>query len=175
MSINRLRGYTLVELIIAVGLFALVMLLASGSYLMMINLNRQTQSVATGIDSLSFAIETMVRNIRTGTVYNCGGTGDCENGSNSFTFKNASGLTVTYNLSDAAIRQTVVNTTSVLTDPAITVSSLMFYAAGTSPADLGDYNQPRVTIVVSGTVVSGPASTQPFHIETGATMRGTDL
>ena len=63
-------GYTLVELIVAVGLFALVMLLAAGAYLMMIGVNRQAQGIATGIDNLSFALETMTRSIRTGTNYN---------------------------------------------------------------------------------------------------------
>ncbi|MFA6969108.1 MAG: prepilin-type N-terminal cleavage/methylation domain-containing protein, partial [Candidatus Paceibacterota bacterium] len=90
------RGYTLIELIIAVGLFALVMLLASGAYIMMIGLSRQAQGIATGINNLSFALETMTRDIRTGTNYNCGGLGDCSSGASVFSFKNESGVTVSY-------------------------------------------------------------------------------
>lgn len=167
---NRRRGYTLIELIIAVGLFALIMLLASGAYLLMIGLNRQAQATATGINNLSFALEAMTRDIRTGTGYDCGGQSSCQVGS--FSFKNENGTSVMYNLSGSALQKTVSATPSILTDPSVTVSSLTFYVNG---ATKSDNQQPRVTIIVSGTVSSGPGKTQPFTVETGATMRGTDL
>ncbi len=171
---TRSRGYTLIELIVAVGLFAFIMTLAAGAYLMMIGLNRQVQGIATGVDNLSFALESMTRTIRTGTAYDCGGTGDCPSGASSFSLKDANGASVSYGLSGTAIRETKSGVTSVLTDPSVTVSALTFYAHGTKPAP-GDYEQARVTIVVSGTVAAGPGKTEPFTIETGATMRGSDL
>ncbi len=165
----------MIELIVAVGLFALIMLLASGAYLMMIGLNRQAQGVATGIDNLSFALETMTRNIRTGTAYNCGtGGGDCSSGDHSFTFTPEGGATtITYSLDSPTIQEKIGTAVAVpLTDPSVNVSSLTFYVVGTSKSDV---LQPHVTIIVSGTVSSGPGKSQPFTIETGATMRGTDL
>jgi len=75
---------------------------------------------------------------------------------------------IEYSLLNGVIMQDNVQ----LTDPSVTVSSLLFYASGTTS---GDNNQPYVTIVVSGTVSYGPNKTQPFTVETGATMRGTDL
>ncbi|HVM58918.1 MAG TPA: prepilin-type N-terminal cleavage/methylation domain-containing protein, partial [Candidatus Paceibacterota bacterium] len=62
-------GYTLVELIVAMGLFAIIMTLSTGAYLIMISVNRHAQAISTGIDNLSFALEDMTRTIRTGTVY----------------------------------------------------------------------------------------------------------
>ncbi|MBI5405774.1 prepilin-type N-terminal cleavage/methylation domain-containing protein [Candidatus Kaiserbacteria bacterium] len=171
---NTRRGYTLVELIVAVGLFALVMLLTSGAYLVMIGLNRQAQGIATGIDNLSFALESMTRDIRTGTGYNCDNAGDCSGGG-SFSFRNQAGEQVTYDLSDSALRKTVGATRSILTDPSVTVSSLKFYASGTARASGGDTRQSRVTLIVSGTVATGPGATRSFVVETGATMRGSDL
>ena len=167
---NPRRGYTLIELIIAVGLFALIMLLASGAYLLMIGLNRQAQATATGINNLSFALEAMTRDIRTGTGYDCGGQSSCK--VSSFSFNNESGTAVRYDLSGAALRKTIAAAPSFLTDPSVTISSLTFYVNG---ATKSDNQQPRVTIIVSGTVSSGPGKTQPFTVETGATMRGTDL
>ncbi len=167
---NPRRGYTLIELIIAVGLFALIMLLASGAYLLMIGLNRQAQATATGINNLSFALEAMTRDIRTGTGYDCGGQSSCQ--VSSFSFNNESGTAVRYDLSGAALRKTIAAAPSFLTDPSVTISSLTFYVNG---ATKSDNQQPRVTIIVSGTVSSGPGKTQPFTVETGATMRGTDL
>ena len=75
------------------GLFSLVMLLASGAYLVMIGISRQTQSVATGINNLSFALEAMTRTIRTGTNYSCDNGGDCSNGGSIFSVRNINGVT----------------------------------------------------------------------------------
>lgn len=168
-------GYTLVELIVAVGLFSLVMLLASGAYLMMIGVSRQAQGIATGINNLSFALEAMTRSIRTGTSYDCGGLGDCPGGASSFSFVNADGVSVAYSLSGSTIQETKAGVQNALTDSSVSISSLTFYAFGTPSARDGDYEQPRVTMVVSGTVSSGPGKTEAFTVETGATMRGSDL
>jgi len=170
-------GYTLIELIVAVGLFAMVMLLASGAYIMMIGLNRQAQGLATGIDNLSFALETMTRDIRTGGGYNCGGLGDCVSGAGSFSFLNEGGKAVSYSLAGSALQETVNGVRSNLTDPlSVTVTSLTFYVFGTKTPAQGDYQQPHVTITVSGTVSIGPGKpSQSFTVETGATMRGSDL
>lgn len=174
-------GYTLIELVVAVGLFALVMTLAAGSYILMLDLNRQAQGVATGINSLSFALETMTRSIRTGTRYNCGDLGgDCPNGGNKLSFQDASGADITYARgvqgSDDSTGTIVKNGSIVLTDPSVSVSSLTFYVSGTGSVASRDYEQPYVTIVVSGTVSSGPKNApQPFTVETGAAMRGIDL
>jgi len=171
---TRTRGYTLIELVVAVGLFALVMTLASGAYFLMIDLSRQTQGVATGINSLSFALETMTRSIRTGTNYNCGAFGgDCASGDTRFFFTDANGVDISYDQQGSGI---VKDDTIPLTDPSVTITSLTFYVTGTGTIATGDYLQPHVTIAVSGTVSSGPRQApQPFTIETGATMRGIDL
>jgi prepilin-type N-terminal cleavage/methylation domain-containing protein len=177
---RHLKGYTLVELMVSVGLFAIIMLLASGAYLMMITLNQQAQALSTGIDSLSFAIETMTRNIRTGSNYSCGAFGgDCTSypGENSFSFVDQSGAQVTYSLSGTSLLQKVGTTNPIeLTDSSVTITSLAFYAYGTQPFGSGDTTQSRVTIIISGTVSPGQGKpAQSFVIETGATMRGTDL
>ncbi|MHB0865362.1 MAG: prepilin-type N-terminal cleavage/methylation domain-containing protein [Minisyncoccota bacterium] len=173
------RGYTLIELIVAVGLFALVMLLSSGAYLVVIGVSRQAQGISTGIDNLSFALETMTRDIRTGSKYcNAGCT------LNSFSFDNDSGVGTTYSRSmqlgpGGVMVGDIVRDTGLgpvpLTDPSVDVTSLLFYPAGVSAAP-GDYEQARVTIIVSGSVSIGPGKPpQAFTVETGATMRGSDI
>lgn len=167
------RGYTLIELIVSVGLFSLVMLMASGAYLMMISSNRNAQGITTGIDNLSFALETMTRNIRTGTGYGCPIVGvDCPNGASSFSFTNTKGIAVTYDLLGTMIQETTDGEPSILTDSSVNISSLKFYVFGTSSADT---EQPRVTMVISGTVSVERGQTESFTIETGATMRGSDI
>ncbi len=171
----RSEGYTLVELIVAVGLFAFIMTLASGAYLTMISVHRQVQAVATGINNLSFALETMTRDIRTSIDYNCGGLGDCPSGASSFSSLNKNGLTTTYSLSGSSLQKTVGATQSVLTDPSIVISSLTFYTVGSQRGSPGDGRQPYVTIIVAGTVTAGAGKTESFVIETSAAMRGTDI
>lgn len=174
------RGYTLIELVVAVGLFALVMTLAAGAYLLMIDLSRQAQSISTGINNLSFVLETMTRGIRTGTSYSCGALGgDCPSGADSFSFKDANGVDITYAhglQADGSTGAIVKNSSVILTDPSVSVSSIAFYVSGTGTVAANDFAQPYVTISVSGTVSSGPRNTsQAFTVETGATMRGIDL
>lgn len=171
MSIKKHRGYTLIELIVAVGLFALVMLLASGAYFMMISVSRQAQGISTGINNLSFALETMTRTIRTGKNYSCNGAGDCPNGGTAFSMTDANNNSVAYASSNGVITQNGI----ALTDPTVNITSLTFYVAGTQTVRQGDFQQPHVTIIVTGTVSYAAGKSQTFSIETGATMRGSDL
>lgn len=173
MRTNRTRGYTLIELIVAVGLFALIMTLATGAYLVMISVARQTQAVSIGIDNLAFALETMTRTIRTGTNYSCAGAGDCAGGGSTFSVISPKGAPTTYARSGGAITE---NGTP-LTDPTVTVTALTFYADGTVSDSVTPSNdrQPLVIITVSGTVASGPGKTVPFTVETSAAMRGSDI
>lgn len=167
MRKKLMRGYTLIELIVAVGLFALVMTLVSGAYIVMIGLTERAQGTATGIDNLSFALETMTRIIRTGTHYNNGT--DCPSGCNNFSVTNSNGTAMNYSLSSGGV---IMQNNVPLTDPSVGVSSLVFYVSGTVP---GDVHQPHVTIIVSGKVSSGSGKIESFTVETGATMRTPDL
>lgn len=170
------RGYTLIELIISVGLFALIMTLTSGAYFVMIDINRQTQGITAGINDLSFALESMMRSIRTGVGYSCDGSGDCSGGS-SFSFTDSRGDDISYSVADLAIQETVNGGALVqLTDAsAVQVTALTFYVSGTEKPP-ADYEQPHVTITVSGTIDPGRGKPrEPFTVETGATMRGADI
>ncbi len=168
-------GFTLIELMVAVSLFAVVMMLASGAYLVMISVSRQAQGIATGTNNISFALESMTRAIENGTGY--GGN------SSSFTFTSASGASVTYtrsalssqcdgNTSGCIIKKS--GATSVpLTGPSVEITSLTFTTTGQSPG-LSD-GQPHVTIVIFGKVLIGHGKSRSFTLESGATMRSIDL
>jgi len=170
------RGFTLVEMVVAVGVFALVMTLASGAYLVLIAINRQAQAISTSVDSLAFSLETMTRDIRTGSGYNCAteAGGNCSSvPGNAFYFTDNNGRAASYALMGGAIVKTIGGAAGgVVTDSSVTVTSLKFYVSG---ADRGDAYPPHVTIVITGSISAGPGKTQTFSIETGATMRGIDI
>lgn len=170
----RTRGYTLVELMVAVGLFALIMTLAAGAYLMMISYNRHAQAISTGINNLSFALETMTRDIRTGTGYTSNGS--------TISFTNSGGVAVSYTRSNSStycgtggggcIVKTSGGVTAAITDPSVDITAMAFYGTGTGS---GDSKQSRVTITISGSVIIAAGQSEPFAVQTGATMRGSDL
>ena len=170
------KGYTLVELMVAIGLFSIVMLLASSSYLLMLGINRQTQGITTGINNLSFALGIMTRDIRTGTAYNCAFSGDCVLGGSTFSFIDENGKPITYAHGTQQGQNgqvgDITKNDEIITDPSVDVKSLVFYTFGTTP---GDEYQPRVIIIASGEVSYAAGKTEAFTVETGATMRGSDL
>lgn len=177
-------GYTLIELLVSLGVFAFVVLIAAAAYLSFIAYNREAQTSATIINSLSFSIDRMARDIRTGEQYACPG-GTCSSaGDASLTFTDTAGCTVTYSLGSAAIKRTVTGgsacdtePTGAITDPSVSVSSLLFYVRGLSA---GDNTQPIATMVVKGTACvpntdctgNGLIS---FDIQTSATERFPDI
>lgn len=65
------RGFTLVEMIVALGIFAVVALVAVGALTKIIDANRKSQTLKSAINNISFALESMSREIRLGTNYDC--------------------------------------------------------------------------------------------------------
>lgn len=178
------RAFTLVELIVSVGLFSIVIVIAMTAYLSLISLDRKARATNDIMTNLSFVMESMSRSIRTGTDYDCGGIGsvaNCPNGANYFSFVDENGQTDTYllNTTDGTIRTCqnanvcTASSAIVLTDPRIKVTNLTFYTQG---AGTGDGIQPRVIFLISGSITpdekSPPVS---FTIEGGATQRLIDL
>lgn len=178
-------GFTLIEMIVSVGLFAAVMLVATGAYLSLISLDRKARATNDLVTNLNFAIDTMEREVRAGNSFACGsgsGTPNCGGtGGTSFTFVNDQGQTVTYRLDSThhSIGQCIGagactdGTDQALTDPRISVSNLNFYVSGVGT---GDGLQPFVVFNVTGTLtpdsVTGPIT---FTIQSSASQRALEL
>lgn len=175
------RGYSLLELIVSLGIFSIVMLIVMAAYVNLISLDRQARAANQLSSSLSFALETMSRTIRTGTEYDCGTSNrNCEaSGGSSLTFKDSEGTATQYKLVTDAQGNGSLGmctgscvTTSPITDPRINVTRLTFFVQGVG---VGDSMQPRVTIVVSGTMKTDAGEATGFSIQTGATQRLIEL
>lgn len=68
---NSQHGFTLIEMIVSLGLFSVVITIALGALLMLINSSSQLQNKQSVLTNLSFALDSMTREIRTGTNYFC--------------------------------------------------------------------------------------------------------
>lgn len=65
------KGFTLVEMIVALAIFAIVALVAIGALLKVTDANKKSQSLKTAINNLNFALESMSREMRVGFNYAC--------------------------------------------------------------------------------------------------------
>ena len=175
MTTNAPRGYTLLELIVSLAIFSMVMVIVTGAYLMLINLDREVRATNQTVSTLSFTVDSMARSIRTGSNYSCesGGINNCKQ----FTFTDSSGQTQHYcRKTDNTIGQyTTGNCTTAtsITDPSITIDTLTFVLVGVGASD---NVQPQVIFTMHGTMPTGAAGTgaskkAEFTIQTSATER----
>jgi len=65
------RGFTLIEIMVAVSLFAIVATITTGALVTASNVNRKAQAIKIAIDNLNFAIDSMVLNLQDGKQYHC--------------------------------------------------------------------------------------------------------
>lgn len=190
-------GFTLVEMIVAIGLFAVVMIVAVGALLSLTGANRKAQALQSVMNNLNIALDGMVRNARMGTEYHCGpgsfagdGTDDCAGGRTTFSFKpycdpstcnQSTESTWIYAFvppQDSAMgyierSEDGGNSWVQLTAPEISIESLSFYVIGSKP---GDSVQPKVLIVLEGEAAIDSAKTKTtFHIQATAVQRELDL
>jgi prepilin-type N-terminal cleavage/methylation domain-containing protein len=190
-------GFTLIEIIVAVGLFSVVMLVSTGALLALVTANRKAQVTQSVMNNLNIALDGMVRNIREGTSFHCGsGTGlitqpaDCATnvgpagGDTLFGFRPFAPAhdvdrTIYYFQNGRIYQQQYINgayqTAIAITASEVQIDTMRFYVTGTIT---GDQYQPRVVMVVKGTV-GYPSSTakvrSSFNIQATAVQRVLDL
>lgn len=178
------EGFTLVEMIVAIGLFTIVLFIASSAFLSVLDADRKSRATRIAMDNLNLSLEDMARRIKTGTSYYCGGTvsssgtNDCLSpGSSSVAFTEQDGTRTAYRLDLGAIKRTRgVGAELPVTAPEITISNLKFIVSGSTIWDpLGrDTDQPYVTILAEGVATEGKVNTG-FNIQTTVTQRAYDI
>ncbi len=65
------KGFTLLEMIVSLGIFAVVAVIAVGALLKISDANRKALILKTAVNNLNFALETMSREVRLGSDYSC--------------------------------------------------------------------------------------------------------
>ncbi len=64
-------GFTLVEMIVSLAIFAIVVTVSVGALLVLVGTNQRLQDEQSVMTNLSFALDSMTREIRTGSHYYC--------------------------------------------------------------------------------------------------------
>lgn len=182
------RGFTLVEMIVAVGLFATVMLISITALLSVVDANRKAQALQSVINNLNIAVDGMVRSLREGTDYRCNSATpsnpNCPTGGESIYFESHGGRTSNpnddwvyrYDPSTKRIYKSEDGNPAhgiAITAPEVTIDSVTFYVIG---ATRSDTIQPKVLIVIKGTAGSTKTRTKTtFHIQSTAVQRVLDI
>lgn len=184
------RGFTLVEMMVAVAIFAIVMTVALGALLSMAESDRKAQTLKSVINNLNFSLDSMSRSIRTGQAYHCDATQgtlsagrDCsDTPANSLAYQPALGGTVIYRLETSSatlcgqppsrvgcITRSTDGGVSygAITSSEVYINGLNFYVTGAESASV----QPKVTILISGVVTVSGAQSSPFSLQTSVTQR----
>lgn len=148
-------GFTLVDLLVGIGLFAVVSSIALGGLARVLRTQRQVAALVAANNNASLALEQMARETRTGHLFcaddpvNGGGTVSlCPAGRDDvIAFINAKGDTVSYRLSGGAIERWVnsVGVFEPITGQNVLVQYLRFLLLGNV---WNDGQQTRVTVAV---------------------------
>ncbi|MEL6804355.1 MAG: type II secretion system protein, partial [Bacteroidota bacterium] len=68
------RGFSLIELLVSVSIYIVVITMAVGTLLVLIDANAKAQNMQDVMTNLTFAIDSMTREVRTGRGYYCSDT-----------------------------------------------------------------------------------------------------
>jgi prepilin-type N-terminal cleavage/methylation domain-containing protein len=191
------RGFTLIEIMVAVSIFTVVMLVGVGALLTMVQVNKRAQGINSVMNNVNAAIEQMSRSIRVGSTYYCGEGAvapaalilsraqDCPlDGGLLFAFEATGGDTddptdqVVYRLNGTQLERSLESgdngTWVALTAPEVQITNFRFYVTGSTPLSDGDTEQPRVLMVIQGTaeVQGGPTE---FTVQSSVTQRLIDI
>lgn len=198
---NSKNGYTIIETMIAVSLFIVVVMIAMGALLNASLLNEKSKNMRSIIDNLSFIMEDMSRNLRTGYIYHCIDAEDtlpilsgvstaksCATGWGiAFEFQggdidNDDDQWVYYIRNDGKIFKSTIGPSrlsnfiqltpnEVVIDP---ISSFSILGAESPSALPPDYQQPLVTINLVGKITYKDVIS-PFSLQTSVSQRMIDI
>ncbi|MEK7122086.1 MAG: type II secretion system protein [Patescibacteria group bacterium] len=176
---NQKKGFTLIEMIVSLGVFSTAVLIILGSILSISDAQKKMVNLQIVEDNLRFAVDTMSREIRTGSVYNCEGgssASDCPAGSPIFAFDSIGGARIIYrwNSVNKSIEESEDNGSTFypITGSDLKIEKLTFYVFG---AEYLDLNQPRVTMVIKAFAGEEKIKTRSeFNIQTTVAQRELD-
>lgn len=69
---NNIRGFTLIEVLVSLTLFTIVLVMAGGTVVSVIDINKRNQAISSVVNNLNYSIDSMIRDIKTGYLYKCG-------------------------------------------------------------------------------------------------------
>lgn len=196
------RGFSLIEVLVSLSIFTVVVTVSVSALLVLIDANARAQNMQSVMVNLSFALDSMTREIRTGSYYYCGSvaslpvsgesTSNCGgSGGTAFAFQeggrsltgDASSRWIGYRLNNGALERRLgngdgdsnVNEASdwiAVTTPDINIETLQFYTTGSTK---GDATPPSVTLYLSGSAGTSESTRTEFDVQTTVVQQLIDI
>ena len=180
-------GFSLIEILVSVAVFSMVMLIAVGSLLTLVEANRKAQALKSVMNNLNFSLENMSRAIRLGTDYHCGlglveEPHSCIDGDTQLAFESEVGDPGTPD--DQVIYRISINGTQLeqsidggatfigITAPEVVIEDFKFYVIG---AERSDRLQPRVIMTIRGYAGVSLRAKSNFNLQTMVSQRILDV
>lgn len=158
------KGFTLIELMVSVSLFTVVVMISMGAIFTVVDANKKAQTLKTVMNNLNFALETMTRTIKTGTM------GNVTNSTISIVDQDGKTVIYSYIQGVGAVNGKIEKCTDsaagcgkYITAPEVNIKNLKFIKAGGT--------QPMVVMVVQGTAKLSEKISSDFNIQTAITQR----
>ena len=176
------RGFTIIELIVSIGLFITAVFMGLGMLVTLFDANSKSQTMFSAISKLNYAVDSMTRDIRFGTNYHCGtGTpyaspNSCTDGGTFLAVNSSSGATVIYRLNSGRIEKSSDGGANYkpATGSNVVIDYARFYVLGAEPGGAPPA-QPRIVIIIKGHSGTKPSVQTNFDIETTVSQRSLDL
>jgi prepilin-type N-terminal cleavage/methylation domain-containing protein len=193
--IHRSRAFTLVELMVSLTVFSIVMLISTSTLLIMIDANAKAQALYSASTNLSFALDSITREIRMGYGYHCSEivgdadqgvateANDCSYGGRYIAFSREwDSERIAYRLYEdnngvGRIEMKADSTGEWLpiTSDDIDVDTFEIVVANTDTYDdSNDTNQPFVDIMIQGKTNNGLDQATDFNIQSHIVQRRLD-
>jgi prepilin-type N-terminal cleavage/methylation domain-containing protein len=164
-QIQSHKGFTLMEVMVAVSIFAIVVTVGIGALLTINNNYKKAQTSRQAVDSLTFILESMSRSIRTAQEWDPNHT----NTTYRFEFLDQDGVNIVYELAPGEVFMTKGTDDPVRLNPGnVFIDQLLFTQSG------GMGQQSYLQINLTGTVTLGQ-DTSNFAFQTGVSKRSLDV
>jgi prepilin-type N-terminal cleavage/methylation domain-containing protein len=159
------QGFTLIEMIVAVGVFAVAITISLATYLNIADIQKKAGAIRATNDNLNFSLEILMRDIRGSYNYQSGGT--------YLRMTNFAGHIITYNLSpDKRLQRSVDDGSPIpLSAPEVSITKLQFVIKG---QDGADQFQPLATIIINGESGETEKIKTTFNLQTTVSQRKQD-
>jgi prepilin-type N-terminal cleavage/methylation domain-containing protein len=203
MSDTLSRGFTLIEVMIAMAIFTILITIGIGSVLNAMQQHKSTENLRSVLDTLNFVMEDMTHNLRLATNVHCLASGEVMSFSsdtdpvtpqncpfsssiahNSIVFNDQNGNLVTYLISSGVgglpskiLKQKGFDPSNlqVISPDEVSMDFAQsgFTVYGAEPTTAGDVSQPVVIIRLVGSVTY-KNTVSNFAIESTVTLRALD-
>ena len=198
---NTTRGFTLIELMVSLSIFAITIMISVGTLLIMIDSNAKAQALYSATTNLSYVLDSMTREMRMGYNYYCADGGKKDDlfptGGDKFAecaevdgeaigdfiafTREVDGARVGYALdADGKIYQKIdpdFDSWEAITSSDLFVESFEVEVKGAEPyiPDENDEDQPTVRLRIRGYVNNGLDEDTTFDIQTRISQRRLDI